>query len=469
MALSIANPAKRPMPCVAIGRSGRPVECRASPRPSPASPRSPSTVVDGAQLSWAWQGSDEFSGLRDRRDSPPLPLPPVAAPTRVVLIRHGQSTWNARNRIQGSSNFAMLTPQGLSQAEVSRERLAEWELSCMFCSPLTRAAETAEVVWGSRTGPVTVLPSLREIDLYSFQGWEKAEARGRFPEQYAAWQQNPASLVLDGHAPVRELWYRASLAWHDMLQSPTAAGRTALVVAHNAINKALLCTALGLPPTYFRRFTQTNAAITVLDFLPPKEAGGPTAVRVDRTNQFPDAPTKPERPAANRRVTPRPHRLVLVAGDAAARPVQASLQLLAANGIQVPPLICVGNPQQQALDVSTALQAVLGTAGESRTVLAVASPAACQLLLTQMLEEPAECTERRKGHVGSAFEMTPGGVTILIFPARTATPCPTDLFASIVLCTNYQYRPNALGKLGQQRQQQRSVSGSVDGEHEGGF
>ena len=36
-------------------------------------------------------------------------------------------------------------------------------------SPLARAAQTAEIVWGDRTGPIQVLPSLREIDLYSFQ------------------------------------------------------------------------------------------------------------------------------------------------------------------------------------------------------------------------------------------------------------------------------------------------------------
>lgn len=46
------------------------------------------------------QGEDAFSSLGDRQDLPPLPLPALTQPKRVVLVRHGQSTWNARNRIQ---------------------------------------------------------------------------------------------------------------------------------------------------------------------------------------------------------------------------------------------------------------------------------------------------------------------------------------------------------------------------------
>jgi len=50
-------------------------------------------------------------------------LPPIQAHKRVVLVRHGESTWNAIGRIQGSSDFAVLTPKGESQAETSRQML----------------------------------------------------------------------------------------------------------------------------------------------------------------------------------------------------------------------------------------------------------------------------------------------------------------------------------------------------------
>ena len=48
-------------------------------------------------------------------------------------------------------------------------QLLEDNFDMLVHSPLARAAQTAEIVWGNRKGPINVLPSLREIDLYSFQ------------------------------------------------------------------------------------------------------------------------------------------------------------------------------------------------------------------------------------------------------------------------------------------------------------
>lgn len=72
-----------------------------------------------------WQGQDEFTGLGDRVDKPPLPLPELDAPKRVVLVRHGQSTWNAEGRIQGSSDFSVLTDKGIAQAQTTKQMVGE--------------------------------------------------------------------------------------------------------------------------------------------------------------------------------------------------------------------------------------------------------------------------------------------------------------------------------------------------------
>ena len=80
----------------------------------------------------------------------------------------------------------------------------------------------------------------------------------------------------------RELWFRASLAWQQIL-GEMQGNRNTLLVAHNAVNQALVATAIGLPPTYFRRLLQNNAATTVLDFQP--NGDGPPRVNLDRLNQ----------------------------------------------------------------------------------------------------------------------------------------------------------------------------------------
>ena len=98
-----------------------------------------------------------------------------------------------------------------------------------FVSPLRRARQTAARVWGSRPGALAVLPALREVDLYSLQGVVKTDAASRpdgvrLVAALKAWKADPAGFLIDGHAPVRELWHRASRAWQDVLAPQADAG-----------------------------------------------------------------------------------------------------------------------------------------------------------------------------------------------------------------------------------------------------
>lgn len=241
---------------------------------------------------WTWRGEDEFTSLGDRQSLPPRPLPTLSTPRRVVLVRHGQSTWNAEGRIQGCSDFAKLTKKGKEQAQTSAEMLREDRFDALFCSPLQRASETADIIWRDREQPKHVLPSLREVDLYSFQGLLKEDGKAKFGDEFVKWQKDAVNFSIDDHYPVRELWYRASLAWQDVLDE-SRDYRSCLVVAHNAVNQALLATALGLDPIYFRRMLQSNAAISVLDFVGNNNVDGNiggTKVTLDRLNQSPDPP-----------------------------------------------------------------------------------------------------------------------------------------------------------------------------------
>jgi len=59
---------------------------------------------------------------------------------------------------------------------------------------------------------------------------------------YRQWQKNAANFSIDGHYPVRELWDRARSCWGRILAHE---GKSVLVVAHNAVNQALVATSLG--------------------------------------------------------------------------------------------------------------------------------------------------------------------------------------------------------------------------------
>lgn len=82
------------------------------------------------------------------------------------------------------------------------------------------------------------------------QGLLKHEGKEKFGAAYRQWQVDAANFNIDGHYPVRELWTRARNCWNRILAHES---RSVLVVAHNAVNQALVAAAIGIRPS-FRRF-----------------------------------------------------------------------------------------------------------------------------------------------------------------------------------------------------------------------
>ncbi|KAL3701602.1 hypothetical protein R1sor_019624 [Riccia sorocarpa] len=234
----------------------------------------------------AQENSESDSSYGGRRT---YPLPCIQDSKRVVLVRHGQSTWNEAGRIQGSSDFSRLTSKGENQAEISRQMLQSDSFDVCIHSPLSRAKRTAEVIWGAARNPNSLISidDLREIDLYAFQGLYKVKGKELFGEVYTKWKKDPVNFLVDGHYPVRELWERASGCWGRILGQD---GSSILVVAHNAVNQALVATAIGFGPTYFRHLLQSNCGVSVLDFTPGDAKNSPPHVCLQRLNQTPASP-----------------------------------------------------------------------------------------------------------------------------------------------------------------------------------
>mmetsp|Transcript_50677 Transcript_50677/g.123545 ORF Transcript_50677/g.123545 Transcript_50677/m.123545 type:complete len:386 (+) Transcript_50677:260-1417(+) len=202
----------------------------------------------------------------------------TAAPQRFLLLRHGQTNFNAEGRVQGSSDVSVLSDHGAVQAREAGEFLGKYDFGRVYVSPLVRAVQTLEEVKGvtGRQGPLpeeVVMDDLREIDLYEWQGMLKSDIKQKFPAEYALWRGNGASnfVLPSGNAPVVQLWDRARDVWSqvlaDGLDSDPSEG-PALVVAHNGIIQAMLCTAMGLDEDFFRTFQVPNCGVLELEWVP---------------------------------------------------------------------------------------------------------------------------------------------------------------------------------------------------------
>jgi probable phosphoglycerate mutase len=106
---------------------------------------------------------------------------------RLLLVRHGESTWNAQSRWQGQAD-PPLSPLGERQAEEAAERVAEIAtITAVWTSDLARAQRTAELI-ASRLGVerVRTEPRLRERDVGSWSGLTRDEIEDRWPGYLAA-------------------------------------------------------------------------------------------------------------------------------------------------------------------------------------------------------------------------------------------------------------------------------------------
>lgn len=197
--------------------------------------------------------------------------------TRVILVRHGESTYNVLRKIQGQCDESTLTDLGQQGAIQVGQALQGIALDAAYCSPLQRAQQTAALILET-LAPSQSVPALqqrddlKEINLVNWEGLTFKEVEEQFPEQARLWHQEPHRLTMEQVTeagtttiyPLLDLFDQATQFWKDTL--PRHAGQTILVVAHSGINRVLIATALGLQPEHYVRLYQSNCGISVLNF-----------------------------------------------------------------------------------------------------------------------------------------------------------------------------------------------------------
>ena len=169
--------------------------------------------------------------------------------TNLFLVRHGATIWHAENRYAGSSDVP-LDPNGYAQAE----RLAAWasetKLAAIWCSPLTRARETAAVAARAMGLVPRVDQRLREIDFGQVEGKTMAEAEQLFPEEIRRFKADPATYPMPGGEDPHEAAHRAVSTLRDIAVAHS--NEHVLVVAHNTLIRLALCTVMGIPLARYR-------------------------------------------------------------------------------------------------------------------------------------------------------------------------------------------------------------------------
>jgi phosphoserine phosphatase len=154
---------------------------------------------------------------------------PRRAPTRLILIRHGETVWNVEGRYQGQAD-PPLNERGLGQARSLARRLQPLGLDVLYTSPLVRASATAEIVAGALGLPVRVDPRLMEIHLGRWQGRLATDIASEDAELFREWHAAPWTVIPPGGESLAQVQERVYAAADDILSRH--AGQCVGVVTH---------------------------------------------------------------------------------------------------------------------------------------------------------------------------------------------------------------------------------------------
>ena len=183
----------------------------------------------------------------------------MARPLTLLLVRHGQSEWNAAGLMQGQTPHVPLTDLGRSQAEAAAEELAGLYPGVLISSDLLRAVQTAEPCARATGLPIVTTPALRE------QGYGVLEGRPS-RELWDVVDWSDARWSAEGGESLAELHGRVEAYLKDLCAEPPA--DVIALVTHGDTIRAIQAVVAGLGPDAMPAVTPHNGSITRLEFCP---------------------------------------------------------------------------------------------------------------------------------------------------------------------------------------------------------
>ena len=184
--------------------------------------------------------------------------------TRIFLVRHGATVLTAEDRFAGATDVP-LSEDGREQVRRLAARLSDDGITAVYASPLGRTVETASILAEPHGLRVETRDGLREISHGHWMQFTRGEVEKRFPEEVAAWDEDPFTFAPLGGESGLAVTARALPVLMEIVRAHSSAN--VLVVSHKATIRLLLSSLLGFDPRRYRdNLDQNPAALNIVDF-----------------------------------------------------------------------------------------------------------------------------------------------------------------------------------------------------------
>tara|TARA_Y100001978_G_scaffold200948_1_gene218255 strand:+ start:1859 stop:3187 length:1329 start_codon:yes stop_codon:yes gene_type:complete len=199
-----------------------------------------------------------------------LNIPKQIGDSRIILVRHGETDWNREGRFQGQIDIP-LNETGKNQALKASDYLQAIKFNKAYSSSMSRPTETAKIILGKNSNLTIIrINELSEISHGLWEGKLEKDIKNKWPEILNKWHLEPQNVIMPEGESIEDVSKRSLKAW-DMICKNQNKNDVTLVVAHDAVNKTLICNILGLSSSKIWTIKQGNGGITVIDIFDDPE------------------------------------------------------------------------------------------------------------------------------------------------------------------------------------------------------
>ncbi|MEG0806620.1 MAG: histidine phosphatase family protein [Lachnospiraceae bacterium] len=163
----------------------------------------------------------------------------------LYIMRHGKTEWNAIHKIQGRTDIP-LNEEGRVMAQKARTEYGEIHFDLCYCSPLSRAKETAEIVLEGRGVPIVIDDRLQEMSFGVCEGIENSFQIPNCPINVLFKKPESYSPVKNGES-FEELYSRTGEFIKEIIEPALGQGKDILIVGHGVMNLSIVSQIKQIP------------------------------------------------------------------------------------------------------------------------------------------------------------------------------------------------------------------------------
>lgn len=198
--------------------------------------------------------------------------------TRLILIRHGRTSWNEQRRYCGFRNIG-LSFGGRQEAKRLKKRLKVGRVDKIYTSDRKRAIQTAKIVFGNKA--IEKVADLKEMHFGVFEGLTYKEVMKRYPNIYKKWMDNPYSVTMPQGESLLDFKKRVNAAFKKIVRLNR--DKTVACVCHGGTISIFVTSILKTKD--FWKYIPNSASMSIVEY----KFGEPKIRLFNNAELYPDS------------------------------------------------------------------------------------------------------------------------------------------------------------------------------------